>query len=107
MLAKQIVFNGNLSEAWYPAVLLLLVGVCVLYAAGLAIYRLYLSPLAAFPGPKLAAVTAWYETYFELVNNGGGHFTFEIMRMHEKYGQYRENWPCAALKMFDRTYRAY
>ena len=45
-------FNGQ----WIGlgAVLLLL------YLIAGAIYRLYLSPLAKFPGPKLAALTLWY-----------------------------------------------
>ncbi|OTA70497.1 cytochrome P450 [Hypoxylon sp. EC38] len=56
------------------------------YIFALAFYRLYLSPLAKFPGPKLAALTQWYEIYFDVFKQGGGRFTFEIKRMHEKYG---------------------
>jgi len=49
-----------------------------------AIWRLYLSPLSKFPGPKLAALTQWYEFYYNIIRPG--LFFQVIARMHEEYG---------------------
>ncbi|KAI0475699.1 cytochrome P450 [Xylariaceae sp. FL0804] len=56
----------------------------VLYYLTLAVYRLYLHPLARYPGPKLAAVSRWYEGYYDLYQSG--QYTFKIAEMHRKYG---------------------
>jgi hypothetical protein len=57
-----------------------------LYALGLLVYRLYLHPLAKFPGPKLAAVTSFYEGYFEIVLKG--QYSRQISKLHDQYGEY-------------------
>ncbi|EXJ53332.1 uncharacterized protein A1O5_13425 [Cladophialophora psammophila CBS 110553] len=54
------------------------------YLVSLAIYRLYCSPIAQFPGPKLAALSRWYEFYHEVALRG--QFTFHIAELHRKYG---------------------
>lgn len=57
-------------------------------SAALAIYRLCFSPLAlaGVPGPKIAAVTAWYEFYWDCVQQG--RYLFKIEQMHQKYGPF-------------------
>ena len=54
------------------------------YCVSLAIYRLYFSPLAKFPGPKLAALTLWYEFYYDVVKRG--RYTWKTAELHERYG---------------------
>lgn len=56
----------------------------VVYAVGLVAYRLYLSPLANFPGPKLAAATLLYEFYYDVICRG--QYTFKIKQLHDEYG---------------------
>ncbi len=58
----------------------------VLYVVVGAFYRLCLSPIAKFPGPKLAALSLWYEFWCDGVKRG--QYTFRIKEMHEKYGIY-------------------
>jgi hypothetical protein len=56
----------------------------VLYYTGLAIYRLFFHPLAKFPGPRLAAMSRWYEAYYDVIKDG--QYTFKIADLHKKYG---------------------
>jgi len=57
----------------------------LIYLVSLAFYRLYLSPISNFPGPKLAALSKWYEFYYEVVKKG--QFSFHIQKLHQKYGK--------------------
>lgn len=60
-------------------------GGCVLLGLGILItYRLYLSPIAGFPGPKLAALTFLYEFYYDVWQEG--QYTWKIRDLHDKYG---------------------
>lgn len=66
----------------YAAALLAIVW--AVYYICLVIWRLFFSPLAKFPGPKLAAATGWYEFYYDYFHNGA--YIFEIERLHKIYG---------------------
>jgi hypothetical protein len=67
----------------------------IVYYATLAAYRLYLHPLARFPGPKLAAATRLYEGYYDLYQSG--QYTFKIGELHKQYGQGTTVIPCLPL----------
>lgn len=49
-----------------------------------SVWRLYLHPLAGIPGPKLAALTSWYEFYYDVVQPA--KFYWKIKELHEQYG---------------------
>lgn len=50
-----------------------------------AVWRLYLSPIAKFPGPRFAALTLWNEFYYDVVL--GGKYTPKLTEYHEQYGK--------------------
>lgn len=52
------------------------------YLAGLCFYRLYLHPLAKYPGPFLAKVTNLYGFYHGYRRD----IHLDVWRCHEKYG---------------------
>lgn len=61
------------------------VALAALYVVILAVYRITWHPLAKFPGLGLAAMTGWYETYYDCFLLG--KFSDNIGHMHELYGR--------------------
>lgn len=61
-----------------------LVALTFVYQAFVFIYRLFFSPLAKFPGPKLAAATSWYEAFFDLWSK---NFPDVLSELHDRYGR--------------------
>ena len=73
-----------------PALLLSFQNLCIatvavaIYLVCKIVHRLWFSPLARFPGPKLAALTSWYEIYFDVVD--GPRFPWVVEELHRRYG---------------------
>ena len=63
------------------------IALAILYCFSLTIYRLWFSPLSKFPGPRLAAITRYYEFYYDVWKDG--QYTFKISKLHEVYGKTR------------------
>lgn len=64
----------------------ILVGVS---AVLLVAVRLVFHPLRKIPGPKLAALTGWYEFYFDVIDNGT--LVKNLPRLHQKYSKVNES----------------
>ena len=56
----------------------------LLYFLLRSVYRLTFHPLAKFPGPKITAITHWYEVYYQVWRPG--QMEEQIRQMHRKYG---------------------
>ena len=63
----------------------LLIGILIAYCTYLAILRLFFSPAAKFPGPKLAALTYFYEFYYDVWQEG--QYTWKLRDLHRQYGK--------------------
>lgn len=71
-----------------PSIPNIAIAICsfLLSVAALYIYRAFFDSLSHIPGPKLAAASLWYEFYYDVIKRG--RYTWEIGRMHEKYGNH-------------------
>lgn len=78
-------FDAFLDPAVASMLIRLALSVLILGVLTVSVYRLYLSPLANFPGPKLAAWTQWYEFYWNVIRPG--QFTFHLQELHDTYGK--------------------
>ena len=72
-------------SSWAPTPWMSILLASTIYLILLCAYRLFLHPLASFPGPPLAAITHWYEFYYDFFSPGG-QYIFVIRDMHVKYG---------------------
>ncbi|KAJ6006232.1 Cytochrome P450 [Penicillium sp. IBT 35674x] len=58
--------------------------VALLWVVTESIRRLFFHPLSHIPGPRLAALTWWYEFYYDVVLPG--KYVFKIQELHREYG---------------------
>jgi hypothetical protein len=72
-----------------------------LYVSTLYLYRLFFHPLAKYPGPKLAAISNWYEFYYDVYK--AGDFTRQIQELHKIYGSSPSFWAATAQLDSDRS----
>lgn len=72
---KVVVAATGLLSAW------------LLQRALTGIFNAFYHPLAAFPGPRAAAVTAWYKTYQEVFL--GRSWIDVLQELHSTYGMRR------------------
>ncbi|KAJ3497096.1 hypothetical protein NLG97_g2172 [Lecanicillium saksenae] len=73
----------SVSLNW-SAIAYIAIAFWAVYAVCLGVYRLWFSPIAHLPGPRLAALTQYYEFYYDIIL--GGQYTFKIVELHKQYG---------------------
>lgn len=71
----------DLSLLQKAGIALVLVGI---YLVGQIVYRLFFSPIAHIPGPKIAAASFWYQFYWDVIKQG--RYVWKIKELHELYG---------------------
>ncbi|KAL9586172.1 MAG: hypothetical protein Q9212_001093 [Teloschistes hypoglaucus] len=99
LLRSKAIFDAlvtYIADERYRELRALDIGAAVLTAATvytslLVLYRLLFSPIARFPGPKLAAATEWYEFYYQLVQNG--QWGRQVDKLHDLYDSHHLSVP--------------
>lgn len=68
-----------------PDLLALLFSLLVTSCASVVTYRLFFHPLSKVPGPRLAAISRFYDFYYDCIQRG--KFVFKIDELHKRYGE--------------------
>jgi hypothetical protein len=84
-----------LATMSWTSILVAIAAMLSLRGMWLVVYRLFFHPLSNVPGPRLAAITYWYEGYFDAYLLG--QFGFKIEELHQKYGKLK------VITIFDST----
>lgn len=88
MILQSTLLPDPLISAIFSHPILAIIGVYTLIKILIVCYRISpFHPLAQVPGPKLAAATRWYKTYWELWQ--AGQMTAQLHRLHEIYGKFK------------------
>jgi hypothetical protein len=70
-------------ESWYWAVAIVTCAIAALIHT--VVSSLILHPLAKFPGPKYAAVSHYYQFYYDVLQRG--RFPWKLKSLHQSYGE--------------------
>ncbi|KAF4622788.1 hypothetical protein G7Y89_g14238 [Cudoniella acicularis] len=80
----KTVFTTLVSNATPYNILCFLIAYFLLDTTVRITHRLYFSPLAPIPGPKLAAATRLYEFYYQGLQHT--KFPYQVKKLHAQYG---------------------
>lgn len=72
-------------NAFSTSALLYIAAALIVSLLAKIVYRLTFHPLAAFPGPKLAAITNFYGASFDLSASSSSYID-KLPALHAKYG---------------------
>ncbi|KAL4887211.1 cytochrome P450 [Aspergillus karnatakaensis] len=77
------VVSSSVEHAQTRSIVLFLFLSCAVYTGVKSIARLYFHPLSNIPGPMLAAISGWYDFYYNVIHDGT--YSSHWPRMHKKY----------------------
>jgi nucleoside recognition membrane protein YjiH len=87
MRLQHLFLQTNSTSLAYQALQTVLI-IYVLSTLYTVIIRLYFHPLVKVPGPRIAAMTSWYEFYQDVIRNGT--YPKELPKLHKYYSKTAE-----------------
>lgn len=77
--------NPRAMAAPFSSLAILALSLAAVHCITIIVYRLYLHPLAKFPGPRIAAASILYRAYYQVWKDG--KLLHHSINLHKKYGK--------------------